>query len=297
MVFNGAACIWVRTGHKHPHGEQISSLASVQLPSVPSSLNAYCWTREQEQNAACGLLICWLISSEQAILREKQETIWKQQNQQTHHGRNSASGHGDRTQQSHSSWAAALTAPSGCTECCQLLWLCLVKPQPVCPPLLLHHPLLTQRGLLLHWFTCVCACAGGGASNISPGPLGLENTSPVQCLPHSGLGRFSAWHTVTSYCGGIRFILKSCISINCLTSLPYLCSKGTARLPKSSPFEHYFPSVCFNPQTCIRYEKKKKPQQRSKVVILYYIHLIIISNFSEKSSRHSFNVKAILVPF
>lgn len=108
--------------------------------------------------------------------------------------------------------------------------------------------------------------------SFSPGPFGLENTSPVQCLPHSGLGRFSAWHTVTSYCGGIRFILKSCISINCLTSLPYLCSKGTARLPKSSPFEHYFPSVCFNPQTCIWYEKKKNHSKEAK--LSYYIIFI-----------------------
>lgn len=103
-------------------------------------------------------------------------------------------------------------------------------------------------------FTCARAYAVEGASNtrlIYPQHIWSGEHFPIQCLHHTGPGHLSAWHTITSYCEGIRFFLKSCISINCLTSLPYLCSKGTARLPKSSPLEHYFPSVCFNSQTCV----------------------------------------------
>lgn len=157
-----------------------------------------------------------------------------------------------------------------------------------------------HRGWLsFHLFSCTCAYTAEGTSNtrlIFPQPIQFgRDSSPVRHMKCSGFSLFSVWHTIKLYLEEIQCFYKHCISINCVLplSLPYLCSKGenTAWLPNPLPFEHYFPSVHVSTFETALSMKNSTAKKQGCLTILYSL------NFSEKSSRQSFNVKAILASF
>ena len=148
----------------------------------------------------------------------------------------------------------------------------------------------------------MCAYMAEGTSNtrlIFPQPIRFgRDSSPVQHMKCSGFSLFSVWHTIKLYLEEIQFFYKSCISINCVLPLFPIHVQRERALHGFQSHSHL--NITFHLymfQLSKPHSVWKKAQQRSKVVLPYYIHLIIISNFSEKSSRHSFNVKAILPSF